>query len=103
MADLSAEVLDDRPAQAADFVAESGAGIALRAPDVAIEPDAATKNLKILHVFRSPVGGLFRHVLDVARGQAARGHHVGLIVDSTTGGARAEAAPAGVKPHLCFG
>lgn len=104
MADLAAEVLDDRPPQAADFMAESGVGIALRAPSIAIEPHAsATKSLKILHVFRSPVGGLFRHVLDVARGQAGRGHHVGLIVDSTTGGRRAEAALAELKPHLAFG
>jgi glycosyltransferase involved in cell wall biosynthesis len=104
MSDLGAEALDDRPPQAADFVVESGAGVALRAPSAAIEPAAAAeKNLKILHVFRSPVGGLFRHVLDVARGQAARGHHVGLIVDSTTGGARAEAALAKLRPHLAFG
>jgi glycosyltransferase involved in cell wall biosynthesis len=104
MADLSVEVLDDRPPHVAGFVAGSGAGIALRAPNVAVEPDgSATKNLKILHVFRSPVGGLFRHVLDVARGQAARGHRVGLIVDSTTGGARAEAALAELKPQLAFG
>ncbi len=105
MADLSAEVLDDRPPpQAADFVAESGAGIALRAARAAIEPDASpSQSLKILHVFRAPVGGLFRHVLDVARGQVARGHRVGLVVDSTTGGTRAEAALAELAPHLAFG
>ena len=45
--------------------------------------------LKILHVFRAPLGGLFRHVLDVARGQAERGHDVGIFCDATTGGARA--------------
>jgi hypothetical protein len=48
-------------------------------------------SLKILHILRAPLGGLFRHVLDVAHGQCQRGHRVGLIVDSTTGGARAEA------------
>ena len=42
--------------------------------------------MKILHVFRTPVGGLFRHVRDLARGQAALGHEVGIICDSTTGG-----------------
>jgi glycosyltransferase involved in cell wall biosynthesis len=105
MADLAAEVLDDRPLpQAAGFVAESGAGIALRAARAAIAPAATpAKNLKILHVLRAPVGGLFRHVLDVARGQVARGHRVGLVVDSTTGGARAEAALAELAPHLAFG
>lgn len=46
--------------------------------------------LKILHVFRAPLGGLFRHVLDVARGQAERGHQVGIFCDATTGGTRAD-------------
>jgi glycosyltransferase involved in cell wall biosynthesis len=45
--------------------------------------------LRILHVLRSPVGGLFRHVVDVAKGQAARGHSVGVICDSLTGGEHA--------------
>jgi hypothetical protein len=42
---------------------------------------ASSVPLNILHVFRAPVGGLFRHVVDLARGQAARGHNVGLIAD----------------------
>ncbi len=42
--------------------------------------------MKILHVFRTPVGGLFRHVRDLARGQCELGHDVGIICDSTTGG-----------------
>jgi glycosyltransferase involved in cell wall biosynthesis len=46
--------------------------------------------LRILHVFRAPLGGLFRHVLDLARGQAQRGHDVGIFCDSTTGGTRAD-------------
>ena len=64
---------------------------------------APAPSLKILHVLRAPLGGLFRHVLDVARGQAERGHRVGLIVDSTTGGARADAALAELSPHLALG
>ncbi|MFA6266430.1 MAG: glycosyltransferase family 4 protein [Pseudolabrys sp.] len=59
--------------------------------------------LNILHVFRAPVGGLFRHVMDLARAQAERGHYVGLIVDSTTGGERAEAALDGLASHLVHG
>jgi glycosyltransferase involved in cell wall biosynthesis len=103
MADLSDKLLDEKP-QAAVVAAESGIGIALRSVGAAIEPSASPSDkLKILHVFRAPVGGLFRHVLDVARGQAARGHRVGLVVDSTTGGARAEAALAELKPHLALG
>jgi hypothetical protein len=57
-----------------------------------VRPSAASP-LNIVHVLRAPLGGLFRHVVDLAEGQAARGHRVGLIVDSTTGGSRAEAAP----------
>jgi glycosyltransferase involved in cell wall biosynthesis len=59
--------------------------------------------LNILHVFRAPVGGLFRHVLDLAREQARRGHRVGLICDSSTGGARAEEVLADLRPSLALG
>jgi glycosyltransferase involved in cell wall biosynthesis len=61
------------------------------------------KPLRILHVFRSPVGGLFRHVLDLARGQMARGHEVGLFCDLNTGGQRATDVLAGLAPHLALG
>ena len=40
--------------------------------------------MKIVHVLRTPVGGLFRHVCDLAGAQAARGHEVGVIFDSST-------------------
>jgi glycosyltransferase involved in cell wall biosynthesis len=59
--------------------------------------------LNVLHVLRAPVGGLFRHVADLARGQAARGHRVGLIVDATTGGARGETLLAELLPSLTLG
>ncbi len=35
--------------------------------------------LNIIHVLRAPVGGLFRHVADLARAQGAAGHRVGVI------------------------
>jgi glycosyltransferase involved in cell wall biosynthesis len=38
--------------------------------------------LRILHVLRSPVGGLFRHVRDLARKQTHRGHEVGIVCDT---------------------
>jgi glycosyltransferase involved in cell wall biosynthesis len=38
--------------------------------------------LRIVHVLRAPVGGLFRHVRDLARGQAAAGHDVGVVCDA---------------------
>ena len=59
--------------------------------------------LNILHVLRAPLGGLFRHVVDLVQGQAARGHRVGLIVDFTTGSARAETALTAISPHLALG
>jgi glycosyltransferase involved in cell wall biosynthesis len=61
------------------------------------------ETLNILHVFRTPVGGLFRHVIDLARGQIARGHRVGLIADSTTGGSRADQAFAEITGQLALG
>jgi glycosyltransferase involved in cell wall biosynthesis len=59
--------------------------------------------LRILHVFRAPVGGLFRHVADLARGQSERGHEVGLICDARTGGVRAEAALEALRSSLALG
>ena len=59
--------------------------------------------LRILHVFRAPVGGLFRHVLDLAREQSARGHAVGMITDSLTGGETAERQIAAIAPLLRLG
>jgi glycosyltransferase involved in cell wall biosynthesis len=58
---------------------------------------------RILHVFRAPVGGLFRHVVDLARLQAAAGHAVGIVCDATTGGERAERALADLAPCLKLG
>lgn len=59
--------------------------------------------MRILHVFRAPLGGLYRHVLDVARGQVELGHEVGIFCDSTTGGTRADQTLALLQPHLALG
>ena len=62
---------------------QAAASVGLSMPTARIvEPAAVAPSLKIMHILRAPVGGLFRHVLDIARGQAARGHRVGLIVDA---------------------
>lgn len=37
------------------------------------------RSLRIVHILRQPLGGLFRHVCDLAAGQAAMGHQVGII------------------------
>lgn len=59
--------------------------------------------LAVLHVMRSPVGGLFRHVVDLAREQTARGHRVGLVADASTGGARADALLSSLAGELALG
>jgi glycosyltransferase involved in cell wall biosynthesis len=64
---------------------------------------ATMRPLKIVHVTRTPVGGIIRHILDVARGQVARGHEVGLVCDSSTGGERADEALAAIEPDLKLG
>ena len=60
-------------------------------------------SLQIVHVLRAPVGGLFRHVVDIAQGQAERGHRVGLICDSMTGGERADALLKALASSLALG
>jgi glycosyltransferase involved in cell wall biosynthesis len=59
--------------------------------------------MRILHVFRAPVGGLFRHVRDLARGQSELGHDVGMLCDSTTGGGVADALLNAALPHCSLG
>lgn len=59
--------------------------------------------LRIVHCFRAPVGGVFRHVRDVAEAQHRAGHAVGIICDSTTGGAFEEEALRAVEPFLALG
>jgi glycosyltransferase involved in cell wall biosynthesis len=59
--------------------------------------------LRILHILRAPVGGLFRHVCDLALEQTARGHMVGIIADRTTGGEMAESTLALLAAKLKLG
>ncbi|HEX9468135.1 MAG TPA: glycosyltransferase family 4 protein [Bradyrhizobium sp.] len=66
-------------------------------------PMVTDRPLRILHTVRAPVGGIIRHILDLANGQADRGHQVGIIADSLTGGARAETALKEVAPRLKLG
>ena len=59
--------------------------------------------LRILHAVRTPVGGIFRHILDLANGQVDRGHHVGIVADTLTGGQRAKEALARIESRLKLG
>lgn len=65
--------------------------------------DGLPQNLKVLHAVRAPVGGIIRHILDLANGQVARGFQVGIVADSLTGGERAAAALREIEPRLALG
>jgi glycosyltransferase involved in cell wall biosynthesis len=62
-----------------------------------------TRKLNIQIVFRTPVGGLFRHVRDVVRGLDELGHRVGIICDSETGGTQATSMLASIEKHCALG
>ncbi|MBB3609039.1 glycosyltransferase [Rhizobium sp. BK602] len=62
-----------------------------------------TEPLRILHCFRSPVGGIFRHVRDLAEEQSKAGHQVGILCDSLTGGAHEDRLFDDVMPFLGLG
>lgn len=59
--------------------------------------------MRIVHCFRAPVGGVFRHVRDLAEAQAADGHAVGFVCDSTTGGDYEARLFAEIEPRLALG
>jgi hypothetical protein len=61
------------------------------------------ERLRIVHCVRAPIGGIFRHILDLAAEQSARGHLVGIVLDSTTGGAFEAQKIAEAAPHLALG
>lgn len=62
-----------------------------------------TRQLRIVHCFRSPVGGIFRHVRDLTEAQVAAGHQVGIVCDSTTGGDFEERLFTDLKGSLALG
>jgi glycosyltransferase involved in cell wall biosynthesis len=64
---------------------------------------AEPEKLRILHCFRSPVGGIFRHVRDLVEEHRAAGHDVGILCDSSTGGAHEEKLFDSIRPHLTLG
>jgi glycosyltransferase involved in cell wall biosynthesis len=71
-------------------------------PDATM-PTPQETPLRILHAVRAPVGGIIRHILDLAAGQAERGHQVGIVADSLTGGDRAAAALEAIAPKMSLG
>lgn len=65
--------------------------------------NGADRPLRIIHCFRSPIGGIFRHVRDLARHHSAAGHEVGIVCDSITGGAHEDALFDTIRPMLKLG
>lgn len=63
----------------------------------------AERRLRILQVMRAPVGGLFRHVADLTRELAGRGHDVGLVVDSLANDGQTESKLQALQPFASLG
>ena len=59
-----------------------------------------SRPMRILHCFRAPLGGLFRHVCDLVHGQAAAGFEVGILCDENTGGENARDVLQSIE-HIC--
>ena len=59
--------------------------------------------LRIIHCFRSPIGGIFRHVRDLAEFHAKAGHEVGIVCDSLTGSSFEDALFDEIRPYLSLG
>lgn len=59
--------------------------------------------LRIVHCFRSPIGGIFRHVRDLAEQHSKAGHKVGILCDSTTGSAHEDRLFEQIMPYLELG
>jgi len=75
-------------------------------PEIERQPGeraVATRRLRIVHCFRAAMGGVFRHVRDLAAAQADAGHAVGMICDSLTGGALEAELFAEIAPRLSLG
>jgi glycosyltransferase involved in cell wall biosynthesis len=63
----------------------------------------AEKPLRILQILRAPVGGLFRHVNDLTQALAARGHEIGIVVDSLSADALTAERLHRMKPFAALG
>lgn len=59
--------------------------------------------MKILHILRAPIGGLFRHVRDLAAQQIAQGHEVGFITAIPADNEYVAKTFAEIEPKLSMG
>ena len=59
--------------------------------------------LRVLQILRAPVGGLFRHVSDLTQSLAARGHEIGIVVDSLVSDGLTAERLHRLRPHAALG
>lgn len=59
--------------------------------------------MKILHILRAPIGGLFRHVRDLAEQQIEQGHEVGFITATPPDTEYAQKIFAEIESKLSLG
>jgi glycosyltransferase involved in cell wall biosynthesis len=59
--------------------------------------------LRIIHCFRSPIGGIFRHVRDLVEEHSKAGHEIGILCDSSTGGEHEDRLFDDIRPYLSLG
>ncbi len=59
--------------------------------------------MKILHILRAPIGGLFRHVCDLAENQIKDGHDVGFITAIPPDNDYVKKTFANIEPKLTLG
>ena len=64
-------------------------------------PDA--RPLRVLLITRAPVGGLWRHILDLTDGLLERGFEVGVVVDSLRASDHVRATLERLGPRLALG
>lgn len=57
--------------------------------------------LSIIHCLRAPIGGLFRHVNDLATQQSGMGHRVGIVCDAQDAGEAGEATLRTLAETVC--
>ncbi len=72
--------------------------------EFAVEATAnRTTPLRVVHLVRAPIGGIFRHIVDLANAQADAGNEVGIICDFSTGGRFEDDVIARAVPRLALG
>lgn len=59
--------------------------------------------LRVLHILRAPVGGLFRHVRDIVPAQHGMGLEVGVVCDSNAADRLTEERLDALRPCLALG